>query len=101
MTADRQVTIVGPVWYDFEHGYFLTDDPGCKDNTDNTDVMDIELPPGSSFGDFPDLLKTSSQKFLRANRGRRLFCTCAGEISYSDGYAKFVLTSAKVWSAER
>jgi hypothetical protein len=94
--ADRRVTVVGPVWYDFEHGYFLADQPACQDRFDNTDILRIELAPGADIGDFPELLQVSSQAFLRANTGKLMICTCGGKVIYADGVATFVLTSAKV-----
>lgn len=96
----RLVSVTTVAYYDFEHGYFLADN-GCqqRDRFSGTGVLRIDLPERATVEAFPELQKLSSQEFLAASVGKRVYCACVGTIDYRDGYPRFVLTGARVWAA--
>jgi hypothetical protein len=95
----RVVSLTAVPYYDFEHGYFLSDN-ACHDRVDGTGVVRIEAPRGKDLGDFPELMKLSSQDFLRANQGKHVRCRCVGRVSYTGHFPRFELLSIELLISE-
>ena len=96
----RLVSITAGAWYDFEYGYKLIDD-GCGDPM--TGLLPVSFPPGTSHAippdGYPELAKLHSDEFMRSALGKRIYCKCVGEVTFSDGHPTFLLHRAeKVWA---
>ncbi len=97
----KLISVTAMAYYDFEHGFFLRDVDCAEQSVGNLAVIEINLPEGKSEMDFPDLKKLWSQDFMKNSLGRRIYCTCVGKMSYSNGYPRFTLSSVKkVWTAD-
>lgn len=96
--TEGQVSVMTGAFWNFEYGYFLIT-PQCEDTVDGTGVLQIHLPHGKSYDDFPELAKLSSQAWLGENEGKRTYFQGTGQIIFQNGYPEFILSSAdRVWA---
>lgn len=99
--APRTVSITAFLVYNADYGYMLQEPgwPGCEDKIDGTGLLRIELPAGKTLKNFPVLKKASSQDYVRANAGKKIYCTCIGEVSDAGSGPTFTLSRVdKLWT---
>jgi hypothetical protein len=99
--AARTVSITAFLVYNADYGYMLQEPgwPGCEDKIDGTGLLRIELPAGKTLKNFPLLKRASSQDYVRANAGKKIYCTCIGEVSDRGSGPTFTLARVdRLWS---
>ena len=97
----RTVSITAFLVYNADYGYMLQEPswPGCEDKVDGSGLLRIELPAGKTLKNFPVLKKASSQDYVRANAGKKIYCTCVGEVSNPGSGPTFTLSRVdKLWT---
>jgi len=99
--AARTVSITAFLVYNEDYGYMLQEPswPGCEDKIDGTGLLRIELPQGKTLKNFPVLKRASSQDYVRANAGKKIYCTCVGVVADAGSGPTFTLARVdKLWS---
>lgn len=99
----RAVSITAFLVYNADFGYMLQEPtwPSCEDKVDGTGLLRIELPVGKTLKNFPVLKKASSQDYVRANAGKRIYCTCVGQVNNPGSGPTFTLSRVeKLWTEE-
>jgi hypothetical protein len=97
----RTVSITAFLVFNADYGYLLQEPswPSCEDKIDGTGLLRIELPDGKTLKNFPVLKKASSQDYVRANAGKRIYCTCVGQVSNPGSGPTFTLSRVeKLWT---
>jgi hypothetical protein len=93
----RTVSITADIVDEMHHGPFLSWWPHCQDSVGNTGILHISFPEGQEFA---ELDRLHDSDFRRASLGKRIYCTCIGEISYPNGHPRFVLRRVvRVWAS--
>jgi len=101
LPVPRTVTINALLVYNADYGYFLQEPtwPTCEDKIDGSGMLKIEFPGGKTVKEFPQFKKASSPD--KASKGKRLYCTCAGEVSFAETGPVFRLSRVeKVWAGD-
>ncbi|MFO1260561.1 MAG: hypothetical protein U1E68_05725 [Sphingomonadaceae bacterium] len=96
----RFVSITAVPYYNFEHGWYLTD-RSCKDKEDGTGYLAIDSGGGNKVSGFEQLNETATKQYLKTHAGKVTYCTCEGMVSYGEGFTRFILTRVvKIWTAD-
>jgi hypothetical protein len=98
----RTTTITALFVYNPDYGYFLQEPtwPTCEDKIDGSGMIRVEFPTGKALKDVPPLKKALSPEGLKANKGKRTYCACEGEVRFSESGPAFeLLRVEKVWAA--
>jgi hypothetical protein len=101
LPAPRTMSITALFVYNAEYGYFLQEPtwPTCEDKVDGSGMIRVEFPAGKTLKDFSPLKKAMSPEGMKANKGKRIYCTCEGEVSFSESGPAFLLSRVdKVWA---
>jgi hypothetical protein len=101
-SAPRSVSITAFLVFNADYGYLLQEPtwPRCEDKIDGSGLLPIQLPEGKTLKNFPMLKKAASQDYVRANAGKRIYCTCIGEVTNSGSGPTFTLSHVeKLWTA--
>jgi hypothetical protein len=101
LPAARSVSITALLVYNEDYGYLLQEPtwPTCEDKVDGRGMLKISFPSGKALKDFPQLKKASSPD--KASKGKRIYCTCDGDVSFSETGPAFQLSRIeKVWAGD-
>lgn len=72
--------------------------PRCQGSVSNVGLVGLSFP--RDF-DYSELDRYSDADFRAASVGKRVYCTCIGEISYPHGYPRFVLLRVvRIWASD-
>jgi hypothetical protein len=103
-SGPQTVSITAFLVYNADFGYMMQEPtwPKCEDKIDGSGVLKIELPRGKTLKDFPALKKASSQDYVKVNAGKKIYCTCIGEVSDPGSGPTFTLSRVeKLWTADQ
>jgi len=94
----RLVSVTADIASERHHGLYLSWYPRCRDSVANVGQVGVDLPEGQLTVAGLEIL--SDRDFRAFSLGKRIYCTCVGEISYPNGYPHFVLRGVvRIWAS--
>lgn len=94
----RLVSITTHAYHEYHGGFFLSE-LDCVDPLDGTGILEIHLPAGQVWSDFPELMNLYSEEWLSRAKGMRTYCTCVGKLTFRGRNPVFTVHRARVWAS--